>query len=368
MKNNTNSKVEQLAHNKSEKKSFRFLNKSMLFLLLIPALVWQCKKDDFEGEIVGMCPEVISTNPYHEEINVATAIIVKAHFNEKMDPQTINVSTFILTDGTNQINGTVTYSDSTASFYPNNYLSNNTEYTATIKKGAQNPLGSALREDYVWTFTTGNQTNPNATPQGGIDLNSAAAFAVLSGSGVTNTGPTVVTGDLGTSPNGTVNGFPPGIIVGNIHAADPVAAQAKLDITTAYNDAQGRSTGAVSLPGNLSGLTITPGLYKNSSSVMLSAGSVTLDAQGDINAIFIFQMGSTLTTGSGTSIILAGGADANNIYWAVGSSATLGTNSDFVGTILADQSISLNTGASLTGRALTRIGAVTLDNNAVTLP
>lgn len=368
MKNNSNSTIEQLAQNKSKKRSFRFLNKSMLLLLLIPALVWQCKKDDFEGEIVGICPEVVSTNPFNGQTNVATAIIIKAYFNEEMDPLTIDSSTFILSDGTNQINGTVSYSDTTAFFVPDSYLAMNTEFTATITKGAQNPLGSALREDYVWKFTTGDKTNPNPVPQGGIDLGSAAAFAILSGSGVTNTGPTVITGDLGTSPNGTVTGFPPGTVVGSIHVADPVAAQAKLDLTTAYNDAQGRSTGAVSLPGDLSGLTITPGLYKNSSSVMLSAGSVTLDAQGDINAVFIFQMGSTLTTGSGTSIILAGGANASNIYWAVGSSATLGTNSAFLGNILADQSISLNTGGSLTGRALTRIGAVTLDDNAVTLP
>lgn len=368
MKNNSNSTMEQSAQLKSKKRSFRFLNKSMLFLLLIPALVWQCKKDDFKGEIVGICPEVVSTNPFHEQTDVATAVIVKAYFNEQMDPQTINFSTFILMEGTNQIAGTVSYSDTTAFFVPDNYLAINTTYTATIRKGAQDPLGNALREDYVWTFTTGDKTNPNPNPQFGIDLGSAAAFAILAGSGVTNTGPTVITGDLGTSPTGTINGFPPGIVIGNVHASDPVAAQAKLDLTTAYNDAQGRTTGAVSLPGNLSGLTITPGLYKNSSSVILSAGSVTLDAQGDVNAVFIFQMGSTLTTGSGTSIILAGGADINNIYWAVGSSATLGTNSAFLGNILADQSISLNTGASLTGRALTRIGAVTLDDNAVTLP
>jgi hypothetical protein len=118
----------------------------------------------------------------------------------------------------------------------------------------------------------------------------------------------------------------------------------------------------------MSGLTFTPGLYKTSSTVMLSAGNVTLDAQGNANAVFIFQVGSTLTTLGSTHVILAGGAQAKNIFWQVSSSATLGTNSIFMGTILSLQSVTLDTGAALTGRALARNGAVTLDTNAVTAP
>ncbi len=372
MKNQKTTSAGQISPTSKVKSSFRFLKKSILLLLLVPAVVWQCRKDDFKDEVVGICPEVVSTSPYNEETNVSTSKIITAKFNEKMDASTLNGTTFIVNDGVNQISGVVSYSDadSTASFIPAVFLLINTEYTATITMEARNPLGSALRADYVWTFTTGTSSSPGpgVDPQTDVDLGTSGNFAVISGSGITNTGPTIITGDMGTSPSGTISGFPPGIVAGNTHAADPVADQAKLDLTTAYNDAQGRSLGAGSLPGDLSGLTLTPGLYKNSSSVMLSAGAVTLDAQGDGNAVFIFQMGSSFTTNSGTTVILIGNANPANIYWSVGSSATLGTNSSFQGNILADQSISLSTGAALTGRALTRIGAVTLDDNAVTLP
>jgi hypothetical protein len=152
-----------------------------------------------------------------------------------------------------------------------------------------------------------------------------------------------------------------------MHITDPIAAQAQLDLTTAYLYTAGLPGGAV-LPGDLSGLTFTPGLYKNSSTVMLSATTVTLDALGDANAVFIFQIGSTLTTLGGTQVILAGGAQAKNVFWQVGSSATLGTTSIFEGTIMALTSITLDNGATLTGRALARNGAVTMDTNAVTAP
>jgi hypothetical protein len=152
-----------------------------------------------------------------------------------------------------------------------------------------------------------------------------------------------------------------------MHITDPTAAQGQVDLTAAYIYTAGLPGGAV-LPGDMSGLTFPPGLYKTSSTVMLSAGNVTLDALGDVNAVFIFQIGSTLTTLGSTHVILAGGAQAKNVFWQVGSSATLGTNSVFMGTIMALQSITLDTGAALTGRALARNGAVSLDDNAVTAP
>jgi hypothetical protein len=152
-----------------------------------------------------------------------------------------------------------------------------------------------------------------------------------------------------------------------MHVTDPTAAQAELDLTTAYLYAAGLPGGAV-LPGDMSGLTFTPGLYTTSSTVELSAGNVTLDAQGNANAVFIFQVGSALTTLGSTQVVLAGGAQAKNVFWQVSSSATLGTNSVFQGTIMSLQSITLDTGATLIGRALAINGAVTMDSNTITAP
>ena len=208
----------------------------------------------------------------------------------------------------------------------------------------------------------------SACPQALVALGGAGNFAVLAGSTVTSAGPTSVTGDLGVSPGTAVTGFPPGTIVGAQHAGDPTAAQGVADLTTAYNDAAGRTLCAVTVAGNIGGQTLTPGLYKSTSSLEISSGNLTLDAQGDANAVFIFQMASTLTTTSGRQVTLSGGAKSTNVFWQVGTSATLGTTSAFQGTIMADQAITLNTGATLNGRALARIAAVTLDSNTIVKP
>ena len=199
-------------------------------------------------------------------------------------------------------------------------------------------------------------------------LGAAANFAILAGSTVANTGPTIINGDLGLSPGSAVTGFPPGVVNGAQHVADTTADQAKLDLTVAYNDAAGRTVAPVSVAGNIGGLTLPPGLYKSTSSLEISSGDLTLDAQGDANAVFIFQIASTLTTTAGRQVVLSGGAKAANVFWQVGTSATLGTTTIFKGTIMADQAITLQTGATLDGRALARIAAVTLDSNIVTIP
>lgn len=202
-------------------------------------------------------------------------------------------------------------------------------------------------------------TGPAAVP-----LGTAGSFAVLAGSTVTNTGGTAVTGDLGVAPGSAITGFPPGTVSGTIYANVAPATTAQGDLTTAYNAAAGLTTGAITVSGDLTGLTLAPGLYKSTSSLAVS-GALTLNGLGHSDAVFVIDMATTLTTGPGSQVILTGGAQASNIIWQVGSAATLGTNSVFKGTIMANQSITLNTGARLDGRALARSGAVTLDTNAI---
>jgi hypothetical protein len=197
-----------------------------------------------------------------------------------------------------------------------------------------------------------------------VNIGCASGFSVLAGSTVTNTGNTIISGDLGLSPGSAVVGFPPGIVNGTIHINDAWANNAKSCLTSAYNDAAGRAPGAA-VSGNLGGLTLAPGVYTSTSSLAISSGDLTLDAQGNAGGVFIFQIPSSLTVTSGRRVILAGSAKASHVFWQVGSSATIGTNAAMKGTIMADQSITMQTGASLEGRVLTRIGAVTLDSNSI---
>ena len=196
-----------------------------------------------------------------------------------------------------------------------------------------------------------------------VNLGTASTFAVLAGSTVTNTGSTAIDGDVGVSPGGAMTGFPPGIVSGGtMHSADAAAALAQSDLTIAYNDAAGRPATHDLTGQDLGGLTLTPGVYSFSSSAQLT-GVLTLDAQGDPNAVFIFKIGTTLTTATNSSVNLINGAGYFRTFWQVGSSATLGTGTHFAGHILAMVSITANTGATVQGQLLARTGAVTLDTN-----
>ena len=204
-----------------------------------------------------------------------------------------------------------------------------------------------------------------AAAQTAPTLGSAAPFAVLGGSTVTNTGPSVITGDLGVQPGSAVTGFPPGILAGGtIHAADAVALNAQGAVTTAYNSLAAQTCTTDLTGQDLGGLTLTPGVYCFASSAQLT-GTLTLNAQGNPAAVFIFKTGSTLTTASNATVAVINGGIVCNVFWQIGSSATLGTNTTFAGNILALTSITLTTGSRVFGRALARNGAVTLDTNVV---
>ena len=200
-----------------------------------------------------------------------------------------------------------------------------------------------------------------------ISLGTAQGFGVLGGSTVTNTGPSAITGDVGVSPGSSITGFPPGVVVGSIHAADATAAQAQTDLTNAYNAAAGTACNTDLTGQDLGGLTLTPGVYCFDSSAGLT-GTLMLDLQGNPDAFFLFKTGSTLTTASTSAVVLLNSGASNcppNIFWQVGSSATFGTGSSFIGNVLALTSITLTTAADLDGRALARNGAVTLDTNTI---
>jgi hypothetical protein len=206
------------------------------------------------------------------------------------------------------------------------------------------------------------------TLDGPVNIGTAAAFGVLGASGVTNTGPTIVTGDVGVSPGSSITGFsgpPNGTLTGTLHQTDAVAAQAQSDVTTAFNTASSL-TPTTSGIGELNGLSLAPGVYSGGALALADNGALAL--AGSATSVWVFQAASTLTIGSATHITITGGATACNVFWRVGSSATIGTAAQFVGTVLADQSITATTGATIAGRLLASNAAVTLDANTITVP
>jgi hypothetical protein len=315
-------------------------------------------------------PTVISVAPPNGASGICPNTLVTATFSEAMNPATINTTTFTLTaPGPISVAGTVTYvaSSDVATFTPTSPLALDTVYTATITTGAQDLAGDPLASDFVWSFTT-SVTACVAT----VPLGTACSFGILAATpAVTNIGNTNVTGDVGIWPAASITGFPPGTLTGTEHKGDAVAQTAQGDLTTAYNFAAAAAGGQI-LKADIGGETLAPGVYKTTSAQpsLGITGNLTLAAgTAGANAVWIFQIVSTLTTAAGNSqVILSGGAQSGNVFWQVGSSATLGTNTTFAGTIMAQASITLTTGATLNGRALARTGAVTLDDNQVNVP
>ena len=312
------------------------------------------------------------TPPNGSTLICPNTALITATFSHAMNPTTINTTTFRLTGpGATSVSGTVSYVAATriATFTPTATLAVSTTFTATITTGAQDTFGIALAAPFVWTFTTSAACAP---PPVALPLGAACSFGILAGSTVTNTGPSNVTGDVGVWAGTAITGFPPGTLTGTRHSADSIAMTAQGDLTIAYNAAAG-APGAVPIPADIGGLTRPPGVYKATSTLAIT-GDLTLDGSTNPNGVWIFQVGTALTTAAGSAsapasrVILIGGAQAHNVFWQIGSSATLGTFSLFQGTIMANVSITLTTGATLNGRALARTGAVTLDSNPVNVP
>lgn len=201
-----------------------------------------------------------------------------------------------------------------------------------------------------------------------VPLGTAGPFAVLAGQTITNTGPSTISGDLGVDPGTAIVGFPPGVqVTGTQYRADGVASGAQSALTTAYNNAAGRTPSTPVLANTLANQVLAPGVYSSTSGLAVG-GTVTLNGGGNPGAVFIFQAGTTLITASNTTIALTGGAQACNVFWQVGSSATLGTGTTFVGSVLALTSITAETGSTVSGRLLARNGSVSLDDSTVTVP
>lgn len=321
-------------------------------------------------------PTVTSTNPANLATSVPLSSSINAVFSEPMNGSTITTSSFVVTTAGNQVAGTVSYVGTTATFTPTGNLLSGSTYTATITSSVANQAGTPLQANYQWTFTT----NPPLGPVG-VNLKSVERFGIIAGVGVSNNAgfSEIRNLDVGISPGvrSSITGFPPAIIVnGDMFASDDPApagvaamlTQAKQDLTDAYLFAEGATSPApATVAGDLGGTTLAPGIYKSTSTLMVQSGNLTLDAQGDANAVWIFQIASDFTTvgGAGGNIILSGGAQARNVYWQVGSSATIGDNTSFKGNVLALTSITMNANAVAVGRMLARNGSVVMTSTNI---
>ena len=363
-----------------------------------------CKKVTEETGLIGVCPKVISTNPADTATGVTFNKTIDATFNEVMDPSTINTSTFTLKQGTTVITGVVTYTGVTATFSPSANLAPNTTYTGTITTGAKDPARNAIASNYVWTFTTWQ------TPPPPSFLGSASVFGVFGGSaGTTNQGLNTVinNGGIGTTAAPTlITGFHDGTtgatytetianvgnVTGGVYTGPPapgtaasliIAMNALADANSAYDSISPASRPGGTDPGagELGGLTLLPGIYRSASGTFkISNGNLTLDAKGDPNAVWIFQTTAGLTVGiagpaGARSVILTNGGMPGNVYWYVGSAATINGAGGgvMVGTIIASAGVTFSTAGNsvqtvLNGRALSLNASVTMVNTTINVP
>lgn len=342
-------------------------------------------------------PTAILVNPADLATAVAVNSAVNVTFSEAMDPLTISTASFMVQASGPPLGptlvGSVSYDPLThiATFTPSSSLAVNTAYTATVTTEATDLAGNALAVNKIWRFTTAA-----AAPviQTAVNLQSAAPFGAAGGAGITSCGNTAITGDVSTTSastlvtgltdgNGLGNSYTiagcPGIVDGKIYTAPPppgdadslaIATQAQNDAQTAFDATSPASMpGGISQAAELGALTLAPGIYTSGTSFAITTVDLTLDAQGDANAVWVFQSPSTLTVGVNVNVILANGAKAKNVFWHVSSAATINAGAAMQGTILAFSGVSMGTGATLEGRAISLVGGpVTLLSNIINVP
>ncbi len=346
-------------------------NKLLAAIAIVSAVfIWGCQKDDFK-EILGVCPVVESTNPENTTAGVPLNQVISVTFNTEMAPATITTSSITLMAGSNQVAGTITYSGRKASFTPSSLLLPNIVYTGKVNTSVKDITGNALQTDYVWTFSTGAIN---------VNLKTAARFGILAATGISSVGISEIRSmDVGITPGirAAITGFPPALVVnGAIYASNDATPsgvpamllQAKSDLADAYLFAESAVTPAsVAVSGDLGGKTLLPGIYKSTSALRIQSGDLTLDAQGDSSAVWIIQVTTDFATigEAGGNVVLAGGAQAKNIFWKIGGSATIGNLTAFQGTLLALTSITMNPGATITGHLFVLNGAVVLSSTNI---
>lgn len=354
---------------------------SVLVSLAIGSIfvMFACKKDDNAPSPATSPPTVSSSNINNQATGVPLNKDIAVTFSEPMNASTITTSTFSVKKGSTVVPGTVSYSGTTATFNPTVVLDPNSTYTATVTTGVKDASGTALASNVVWSFTTGSMSTPLAV----VNLRTAGNYVLLAKTAINNNPTSAITGAIGLSPAATsyITGFSltnatgyatSSQVTGHIFAADMVSptssnlTTAINDMQTAYTDAAGRKTpDYLELStGNIGGKTLLPGLYKWTSSVS-APSDVTIS--GGANDVWIFQISGDLSLSAGVQITLTGGAQAKNIFWQVAGTVTTGTTSHMEGIILSKTAITLNTGATLKGRALAQT-AIILDGNTIVQP
>jgi hypothetical protein len=359
--------------NTQKMKNFRFFI-SLIFVSAIFAVGCEKKEDPSPKD-----PAVTSTSQQNNAVGVPRNEAIAVTFNGAMNVSTINASTFYVMQGSTVVEGTITYSGTTATFTPLYILAANATYTATVTTGVKNQNGNALASNLVWSFTTGL----TSSARGIVNLGTAGNYVILAKTAINNSPTSQITGDLGLSPAATsyITGFSlvnatgyatSSQVTGKLYAADMVTptsvnlTTAVNDMLTAYNDAAGRPTpDHVELStGNIGGATLLPGLYKWTSSV---TAPTNLTISGDADDVWIFQISGDLSLSAAVNITLSGGAQAKNIFWQVAGAVNIGTSAHMEGVILSMTGINLGTNASLNGQALAQT-AVILDGNTITKP